>query len=71
MVIQNHLTLEIGPVLQINGKLKMDASEIIELINSKLTITDLIEKTGKSKSTLYLFAKKHNLKIKKAFKQRN
>ena len=48
----------------------MDASEIIELINSKLTITDLIEKTGKSKSTLYLFAKKHNLKIKKAFKQR-
>lgn len=27
MVVQNHLTLEIGPVLQINGKLKIDEKD--------------------------------------------
>lgn len=32
MVIENHLTLEIGPVLQINGKLKIDEKDELLLL---------------------------------------
>lgn len=46
----------------------MNNKQIIELIDQGLTISELIEKTNKSKSTLYLFAKTHNLKIRKAGK---
>lgn len=41
----------------------MNTTDIIDLINSGSSITDLVQKTGKSKSTLYLFAKKHGVKI--------
>lgn len=46
----------------------MNTQQIIELIQQGLTISELVKKTNKSKSTIYLFAKTHSLKIKKAEK---
>ena len=47
MVIENHLTLEIGPVLQINGKLAIDEEDKLKLLkdSSLLTANDIIDVT--------------------------
>lgn len=39
MVIENHLTLEIGPVLQINGKLKVDKDDELLLLKDSPALT--------------------------------
>lgn len=39
MVIENHLTLEIGPVLQINGKLKIDEKDELLLLKDSPGLT--------------------------------
>lgn len=47
MVIENHLTLEIGPVLQINGKLKIDDNDKLLLLKDSpgLTANDIVNIT--------------------------
>jgi len=47
MVVENHLTLEIGPVLQVNGKLKIDGKDEYKLLKDSplLTANDIIDIT--------------------------